>query len=404
MLWWISFFNYADRQALNAVFPLLQSEMRLENVALGGLSSAFAWFYGLSAPLAGFIVDRVRRKSAILGGLHAWSVICMATALSRRYSQLFFFRAAEGLGETFYYPASMSMLSDYHGTATRSRAMGIHQTSVYIGTIAGSSFAGLIGQFYGWRLSFVVFGGLGILLGLVLHFFLIEPQRGADLHCQESAIKPQVMSLTQLARLLRCRWSVALLLLAFMCANFVAVVALSWMPKYLHDSFGMDLAEAGLKATLYLQLGSMLGASLGGWLADYCRQRVASGRILVQMGGVLAAAPFVFLSGQARSEGLLILAMSGWGLFKGVYDANIFASAFDVIPAEARGTLAGFMNMVGWLGGGAPAPIIIGALADVYGLGPAIASAAVFYVLSAAFLLLAGIFSVKQDLSSQALV
>jgi MFS family permease len=107
--------------------------------------------YGLCAPFAGSIVDRVRRKSAILGGLQAWSVICMATAVSRNFSHLLFFRAAGGLGETFYFPASVSLISDYHGKETRSRALGLHQTSVYIGTIAGAFFAGLIGQHYGWR-------------------------------------------------------------------------------------------------------------------------------------------------------------------------------------------------------------------------------------------------------------
>src|SRR5207244_5191883 len=135
----------------------------------------FAWVYGLAAPLAGSIVDRVRRKTAILGGLQAWSIICMATALSQKFWHLLFFRAAEGLGETFYYPASVSLLSDYHGKRTRSRALGLHQTSVYLGTIGGGFFAGLIGQHYGWQASFVVFGGLGILLGLVLNRFLIEP-------------------------------------------------------------------------------------------------------------------------------------------------------------------------------------------------------------------------------------
>jgi MFS family permease len=86
----------------------------------------------------------------------------MATALSQNFRHLFFFRAAEGLGETFYFPASMSLIGDYHGRATRSRAMGLHQTSVYVGTIGGGFFAGLIGQHYGWRLSFIVFGGLGV--------------------------------------------------------------------------------------------------------------------------------------------------------------------------------------------------------------------------------------------------
>src|SRR5436309_14327339 len=73
----------------------------------------------------------------------------------------------------------MSLISDYHGRETRSGAVGLHQTSVYIGTIAGGYFAGLIGQHYGWRMSFVVFGGLGMVLGVVLRRFLNEPKRGA---------------------------------------------------------------------------------------------------------------------------------------------------------------------------------------------------------------------------------
>src|ERR1700733_3168855 len=180
MLWGIAFFNYADRQAIFSVFPLLQKSMGLDNVQLGLLGSAFAWVYGLSALFAGNIVDRVRRKTAILGGLYAWSAICMATAAVSGFRGLFTMRALEGIGEAFYFPASMSLVSDYHGPATRSRAIGAHQTSVYIGTIAGGFFAGLIGQRYGWRWSFIVFGGLGILLGFVLSRWLREPKRVMD--------------------------------------------------------------------------------------------------------------------------------------------------------------------------------------------------------------------------------
>ena len=102
MLWWISFFNYADRQAVFSVFPILEREMNLSLVQLGLLGSAFAWVYGLSCPLAGNIVDRVRRKSAILAGLQVWSIVCALTALSRNFGHLLFFRMAEGLGETIY--------------------------------------------------------------------------------------------------------------------------------------------------------------------------------------------------------------------------------------------------------------------------------------------------------------
>src|SRR5258705_7041414 len=171
MLWCISFFNYADRQAIFSVFPLLEREMHLTPVQLGLLGSGFAWVYGLAAPFAGLIVDRFRRKTVILGGLHAWSLICIATVLSRNFRHLFLFRAAEGLGETFYFPASTSLISDYHGHATRSRALGLHQTAVYMGTIGGGFFAGLIAGQDGWRRSFVGVGTLGGRVGFVLQRF-----------------------------------------------------------------------------------------------------------------------------------------------------------------------------------------------------------------------------------------
>jgi len=393
MLWWISFFNYADRQAIFSVFPLLEKEMHLTPVELGLLGSSFAWVYGLCAPLAGNIVDRVRRTAAILWGLYAWSIICVATAASRNFRHLFFFRAAEGLGETFYYPASMSLISDYHTKRTRSRAMGLHQTSVYFGTIGGGFFAGLIGQYYGWRWSFVVFGGLGIVLGVALKRYLAEPQRGAA----EEGLA--VATRMPIGRFLKVIWgtpTVLVLMGAFMCANFVAVVLLSWMPKFLYDRFQLSLAQAGLYATIFVQVASMAGSPLGGWLADTLRRRRVGGRMMVQALGVFCGAPFVFLCGQSHHLALTIMVLAAWGLCKGFYDANIFASVYDVIRPEARGTAAGFMNMIGWLGGGF-APVIIGYLAERYSLGTAISLAAAVY-LAAGALLVTGIAAfVKRD-------
>jgi MFS family permease len=386
MLWTIAFFNYADRQAIFSVFPLLEKEMQLSPVQLGLLGSAFAWVYGLASPLAGMVVDRVRRKTAILGGLHIWSIICAATALSQNFRHLFWFRAAEGLGETLYFPSSMSLISDYHGRETRSRAMGLHQTSVYVGTIGGGFFAGLIGQHYGWRLSFLVFGTLGILLGVVLHIFIKEPVRGAA----EPDAPPVVRALSfgSFLRLVIRTPTLMCLMGAFMCANFVAVVLLSWMPKFLYDKFSLSLAMAGLTATLFVQLASMAGAPLGGWLADAWRRRSPRGRMAVQAIGVLGGAPFVALCGVTTSVSVMILALTMWGLFKGLYDANIFASVFDIVGPEARGTAAGFMNAVGWLGGGGSAPLVIGIIAQYESLGVAIALTSTVYLAAGALLLL----------------
>jgi MFS family permease len=403
MLWLISFFNYADRQAIFSVFPLLERELHLTPVQLGLLGSSFAWVYGLGAPFAGMIVDRVKRKTAILGGLQAWSLICIATVTSQKFGHLFFWRAAEGLGETFYYPASMSLISDYHGRETRSRAMGLHQTSVYVGTIGGGFFAGLIGQYYGWRLSFVVFGGLGILLGLLLTRYLVEPPRGAAELADAKGVSdaPAVLrgglSLPAFLRLLVRTPTLLCLMGAFMCANFVAVVLLSWMPKFLYDKFHLGLAMAGLTATIFVQLASMAGAPLGGWLADTWRRRTPAGRLAVQMIGVLGGAPFVMLCGVTPSVGVLIAALTMWGLFKGLYDANIFASVFDVVRPEARGTAAGVMNAVGWLAGGGSAPLVIGIIAERESLGLAIALASTVYIAAGLLLLVGVVFFVKRD-------
>ncbi|MCS6952550.1 MAG: MFS transporter [Bryobacterales bacterium] len=400
MLWWISFFNYADRQAIFSVFPLLEQEMGLSPVELGLLGSSFAWTYGLAAPLAGYVVDRVRRKTAILAGLHIWSLICALTALSRNFRHLLLFRAAEGLGETFYYPASMSLISDYHGKATRSRAMGLHQTSVYVGTIGGGFFAGWIGQRYGWRWSFIVFGALGILLGVVLHRFLHEAPRGAADRAEAGAGATPLrasLPLSEFFRVLARTPSALLLMGAFVCANFVAVVLLSWMPKFLYDRFQMSLAMAGLTATLFVQLASMVGSPLGGWMADALRRRTPRGRPLVQALGVLGGAPFVALCGLTPSVAVLVAALTAWGLFKGLYDANIFASVYDVMPPEARGTAAGFMNCVGWLGGGGTAPVIIGLIAQRESLGLAIALTSSVYLLAAVLLLAAAVLFMKRD-------
>jgi sugar phosphate permease len=312
---------------------------------------------------------------------------------------LLFFRAAEGLGETFYFPASMSLISDYHGKRTRSRAMGSHQTSVYIGTIAGGFFGGLISQYYGWRWSFLVFGGLGILLGFALMRFLLEPERGAA-DREDLQVRSRHEHRMTVAESLKLIWTTPTVLLcmgAFMLVNFVAMMLLSWMPAFLYEKFHLSLAMSGLTATLFIQLASMVGAPLGGWMADALRRRFPGGRIAVQMLGLLGAAPFVVWCGQTLSVTSLIVALTCWGLFKGLYDANIFAAVLDVIRPEARGTTVGFMNMIGWLVGAGTAPVVIGYIAQRASLSYAISVASTALVGASVLLLIAILFTVGRD-------
>lgn len=402
MLWCICFFDYADRWGISALFPLLKKELHLTPVQLGLLGSVSAWVYGLGAPFAGFVVDRVHRKTAILGGLFVWSGITTAAVISHSFHHLLWFMAALGAAVTIYVPSAMSMISDYHGRATRSRAMGVHQTAVYVGTIGGGFLAGLIGERYGWRWSFIMFGVLGAILGSILLGLLREPQRGAaDL--EDGSANPQTHQLGGVPvgatiKMILGTPTAVLLMGAFMCANFVALVLLAWMPNFLYEKFHMSVAMAGLSATLFAQVTSMVGSPLGGWLADIFRRRHVGGRVLIQAIAVFCGAPFVFFCGRAGTMTGVIVALTAWGLFKGLYDANIFASVFDVIPPQVRGTAAGFINMMGWLGGGA-APVVVGFVAQRIGASRAISLSSFVYVAAGILLTTASALFIRRDVA-----
>jgi MFS family permease len=375
MLWFVCFFNYADRQAIFSVFPVLKTEMGLTDVQLGVVAGAFMWVYAASAPLAGLIGDRFSRKALILGGLIFWSAVTIATAFCREYWQLVLVRALEGLGESFYFPASMSLISDYHGKKTRSRAMSLHQSSVYAGTIAGGSLAGYLGQHYGWQSSFYVFGWGGIALAVVLMWLLREPPRGAA----EAAPAEGPRSLWDSIRGVFGHPMVPVLILVFVGANFVASVFLTWLPSFLYRKFAMTLSMAGFSGTAYLQVASVLGVISGGMLADRLARRRPAGRMITQAIGLLLGVPFVFLTGWTTTVTAVVLAMAGFGFFKGLYDANIWASLYDVVPSAHRATALGLMNSIGWLGAGA-APVAIAAMSERYGMSASIAATSLIYL------------------------
>jgi MFS family permease len=400
MLWFVCFFNYADRQAIFSVFELLKSEMHLNDVQLGIVGASFMWVYAGIGPIAGLVGDRINRKTLIIAGLVFWSVITTATALSTQYSHLVLFRALEGFGEAFYFPASMSLLSDYHGPATRSRAMSIHQSSVYAGTIAGGSVAGVLGQHFGWRSSFYLFGSLGVLLGALLLFFLREPQRkksskatdsvdpldrGAGAGSAPSKNDSSLSGVFSTVRDLFANPMVRILTAVFVGANFVAMIFLTWMPSFLYRKFNLSLAMAGVSATAYLQIASVLGVLSGGVLADKLAKANRSGRMLTQAIGLTFGVPFIFLAGWTLSVPVVILALTGFGYFKGLYDANIWASLHDVVPPERRASAVGFMNSVGWIGGGV-APVAIAAASERFGMGACISANSVIYLLVAILL------------------
>jgi MFS family permease len=383
MLWFICFFNYADRVAISSVFPVLQREYHFSKTELGWIGAAFTWVYAAFAPVAGDVGDRYPRKWVILTGLYIWSAITGLTGLCSRVWQFVLVRGAEGLGETFYFPASMALISEYHTGKTRSRAIGLHQTSIYTGTIFGGTVAGLLAERNGWQSPFWAFAIAGITLGAVLGRFIRDPkvERQSRIVSEDPSVIHEHVPLRTFLNQLRRTPTAALLLAAYFGANMVGFIPLTWMPTFIKEKFQVNLATAGFFATVFIQSASMVGAIVGGILADIRVRRRIQGRIEVQAAAILLGTPFLFLCGWAPTKALLIVGLCFFGLCKGVYDASLTASYYDVIPAARRGTATGIMNLIGWIGAGIGAVAVGFAVDHGFTMSAAISSTAAVYLL-----------------------
>jgi MFS family permease len=406
MLWLVCFFNYADRQSISSVLPLLSKNFGFDDFQLGIIGSAFAWIYAGIAPFAGIAADRASRKKLILAACVLWSFFTLATAWCGNFSSFVFVRALTGLAETFYFPAAMSLISDFHFQKTRSRAMSLHQSAVYAGTILGSWLAAVLAEKHGWNFPFLIFGPIGILLAILISKFLREPPRQSSSGDSPVSVRREAENsrpaFSENLKIIFRSPAAIFLMLAFLCANFVAFIFLTWTPKFLFDKFHYGIAAAGLTGAIYINLASAVSVPFAGLLADKFVRKFSGGRMLVQLFGVVAGAIFIFLVGKTVSVEILIFAMIAFGICKGFYDSGIFAALYDTIEPRARGTAAGLMNTVGW-GGGALGPIFVGAVAK-YGRKPtavanmsdAIAFGSVIYLLAAILIIFAMLFFAKQ--------
>jgi MFS family permease len=407
MLWSICFFNYADRQAIYSAFPKLSEQFGFDKVRLGIIGSAFMWVYAFGGPIAGLIGDRFRRKNIILGGCIFWSCVTVLTGWCAKFWHFVTVRALEGFGESFYFPASISLASDYHSPRTRSRALSLHQSSVYVGTIAGGWAGGWFAERLDWRDCFFVFGAVGILLGAALWKFLREPRRGASEATDGGPVDggpaPRALGLCESIRIVFRAPVVFFLMAGFLCANFVATIFLVWTPTFLAEKFGFKIAAAGLSGSLFIHLASAVSVPLAGMLADRLALRFAGGRILVQSFGLLIGSGFVFLVGRTNNVTTLLLAMTCFGFCKGIYDSNIFAALCDCVEPRGRATATGIMNTVGW-GGGGLGPLFLGWFAQHGGgntemgnMSAAIACCGAIYFVGALVLLGSLIFLPRRD-------
>lgn len=393
-LWLAYFLNQADRQIYNVLLPDIRTDMGLTDVQAGLVVTAFMVTYGVLVPIAGFLGDWISRKWIVCGSILFWSIATVLTGFSTAFIGLVMFRSlATGAGEAFYYPAANSMISQYHSTRTRATAMGIHQSSLYIGMIVSSVISGWIAQQWGWRAAFAVFGSFGVLIALIMFWRLrndwqdrgrtdLESETGnetageiATRNGQKGSAAAAPLSILHTLVEIFSRPTILALWIGFGAFNFVGLAFYTWMPTFLQETYGLSKVAAGFNATFYHLVLAVLGVLYGGWLSDFLSERRRGIRIELEGYSLLLCAPFVYLLATAGTLEWCIVGMALFGFARGIYDSNLFAALFDYIPPQIRASASGLMLSVAMIVS-AVGPVILAVLKEEYGFRIAMASMA----------------------------
>lgn len=395
LLLWITFFlHQADRQIFNNLLPLIRSDLRLTDVQLGLVASIFTASYGVCVMVGGYAGDVLKRKWIVIVSLVVWSAATLLTGFSTGVLALIVFRGiATGGGEAFYFPAATSLISQFH-RASRATALAVHQSALYFGIVA-SFLAGYVGEQWGWRNAFFVFGGFGIVLGGVL----MRRLQDSPHESMGDAPEPRP-PLAEVVRTIGRKPTALLLCLALAGHVFVNIGYLTWMPTLLHEKFGMKLATASFSSLAYHHAFALIGVLLGGKLSDAWVARRKTIRMEFECFGLLLGVPFIFWMGQAGNVLTCCTALAFFGLFRGIYDSNLWAALFDVIEPRYRASATGLMLSCAFLVG-ALAPVLLGWTKGMFGLSDSISGLAVAYFTSSMIVFAALRTTFKRDYCSK---
>jgi MFS family permease len=368
LLFPVALLNYLDRQMLATMKASMVSDIpSIANKAdWGWVLGWFKWTYAILSPFGGYIADRVSKKHVIGASLIAWSAVTWWTGHVTTFNELVIARACMGISEAFYIPCAL--------------AVGVHQTGIYIGQILGG-FAGYVADSpeHGWRWAFSTCGMIGVIYALPLFSMLRNPVRAeqqAASASSESAFKG----------LLGNR-NFILLVLYFTLPAIAGWVVRDWMPDILKEKFGLGQGKAGMSAILYVQIASLVGALIGGTLADRWMSKTTRGRILTSAIGMAMFLPALFSVGNAGSLTVAIIGLIVFGLGWGFFDCNNMPILCQIARPEWRATGYGIMNLVSISCGGF-GDVAFGALRDrhvplnvIFGAFAGIALLSVFIVL-----------------------
>ena len=358
------FFSQADRVLFGLLTIPIQDELHLTDLQVGVVNTALFVTLAFTVPLAGILGDRFNRKWVITCALLFWSAMTAATGLVGGICGMIFFRSIlTGGGEAFYGPSAYALIAAHH-KETRSLALAIHQAALYLGLMfSGALVAWVLKAFGGWRVVFWVFGGSGFVLGL----FFIWALKDRTSHGRDGA-RPSHGAFAAGCRAFFCRPTVVLNAIGFIAICFANNAYISWAPKFAAQKFGLSVGAAGNGTMLYHHLAAFMAILVAGWVTDVM---IARGnprfRLALQTTAMLLGAPMLVWFGFSPTVASCFAATTLYGVFRGIYEANTQASAFDAVRPENRSTVVALADLFAMLIGSL-SPLLIGAMSDRMGM------------------------------------
>ncbi|HEY2457354.1 MAG TPA: MFS transporter [Candidatus Acidoferrum sp.] len=369
----INFVNFADRQVLNPLVPLLRQHFNVSDSQLGSLQTGLLVVLALASIPSGFFADRFSQPKIIAIGVIFWSLASVASGLATTFSMLFVARAMVGVGEAAYAPAAQSMISDSFSFANRALAQAIFASGMLLGGAAGLALGGIMGVHHGWQHAFIIVGLVGLLPGLV-SLKLKEPPR-----------RPRSETVS-VRELLRVPAYVAMIA-AGTCVTFSSVSLVTWGVDYAMSYKDFSLREAAVSLSIIALLSLVLGALTGGVVADRLQKRYVYGRIMVIAIAFLVAAPFLLLAIQSDEKRVVLTGLFVAGFFMSWYHGPTTAVIHDLTPQRSHATAIGVYMFVTQLLG-ALGPQLIGRISDVSDLQIGLQAAVAVMVMGSLLMLL----------------
>jgi len=364
----VALLNYMDRQMLSTMKDSMQMDITdLQSATnFGRLMAVFLWIYGLMSPISGIIADNLSRKKLIVGSLLVWSSVTYLMGLATTYDQVFWLRALMGVSEALYLPAGLALIADYHTGGSRSLAVGIHMTGLYLGQAIGG-FGATLAATYSWHTTFHWFGIIGIVYAFVLLVFLKDSKRKVAETNAETPQKPKTNVLVSLKSLFTniAFW---VILLYFAIPSLPGWATKNWLPTLFAENLHLPMSQAGPMATITIAVSSFIGVLLGGILSDKWVRKNIRGRIYTGAIGLSLTIPSLLLLGFGNSIVEVVCAGVLFGIGFGMFDANNMPLLCQFVGPNQRATAYGVMNMVGVFAG-AMITSVLGAWSDDGNLG-----------------------------------